>query len=349
MIDGAIADADKTRIEAHLETCASCRNALADLRTSGERVKSLEEVEPPPWLKTRVMARVREEAGQKEGFLKRFFYPLHVKVPIQALATVLIAFVAWNVYKTGEPEYRQMAPPIAVREAPEVRVPKEALKATEPTPVDSTVRKEAGERAEVRGKETLAPAPSDIENRAKRQEPAVREEAKSDSEKPAESMNAARPAAAPPKDDEELRGAGAMRQPAMDQAAQAPARDWKQKAMKAPMGAVAKESAKREAAAPAAPVMSTAVPPRSGLEMTLNTPDPATAAEKAQAILGQFRAQGVERQTRGSLVILTATVKPEDLDALRDKLKTLGPVRESAPVVPLPGAPVTIRLEIRPE
>ena len=69
MIDGALPETEKKRIEAHLETCASCRKALADLRTSDERVKSLEEVEPPPWLKTRVMARVREEAGQKEGIL----------------------------------------------------------------------------------------------------------------------------------------------------------------------------------------------------------------------------------------------------------------------------------------
>ncbi len=69
MIDGALPETEKKRIEAHLETCASCRKAFADLRMSDERVKSLEEVEPPPWLKTRVMARVREEAGQKEGIL----------------------------------------------------------------------------------------------------------------------------------------------------------------------------------------------------------------------------------------------------------------------------------------
>ena len=126
MIDGALPETEKKRIEAHLETCATCRKAFADLRTSDEQVKSLEEVEPPPWLKTRVMARVREEAEQKEGFLRRFFYPLHVKVPVQALATVLIAVVAWNVYKTGEPEFRQMAPPpAAVQEAPKAQAPPE--------------------------------------------------------------------------------------------------------------------------------------------------------------------------------------------------------------------------------
>ena len=32
MIDGALGDAEKKRIEAHLESCASCRQAFADLR-----------------------------------------------------------------------------------------------------------------------------------------------------------------------------------------------------------------------------------------------------------------------------------------------------------------------------
>jgi len=349
MVDGVLLEAEKKQIEAHMASCASCRKALADLRKADERVKSLEEVEPPPWLKARVMARIREEAGQKEGFLRKFFYPLHIKVPIQALATVLIAVVAWNVYKSGEPEFRQMAPPIAVREAPEVRVPTEALKATEPAPLDATVEKEAGERAEVRGKKTLAPSPSDIEERAMRQEPTVREEAKADSVKPAESMNAARRAAAPPKDEEDLKGAGAIRQPKMDRAAQSPARDQKQKAMKAPMGAVAKEAGKQETQNAASPMMSAAVSPRPEMEITLRARDPGAVADKAETILKQVSAQAVDRQSREGRVIMTARVKTERLEALREKLKSLGPVQESVHVAPHPGGSLTIRIEIRPE
>jgi anti-sigma factor RsiW len=147
MIDGALPETEKKRIEAHLETCASCRKTFADLRISDERVKSLEDVEPPPWLKTRVMARVREEAEQKEGFLRRFFYPLHIKIPIQALATVLIAVVAWNVYKTGEPEFRQMAPPsTAVQEAPLAQAP------PEPGPAAGTAKRRPSRRPPHPGK-----------------------------------------------------------------------------------------------------------------------------------------------------------------------------------------------------
>jgi hypothetical protein len=327
-----------------MASCASCRQALADLRQTDERVKSLEEVEPPPWLKTRVMARVREEAGQKEGLFRKLFYPLHIKVPIQALATVLIAVVAWNVYKTGEPEFRQIAtPPAAVQDAPQVQA------TPEPAHMKPTVKKEAGERAEVREKKILAPSPSQVEDQKMRQESTVREEAKADSAKPAELMKAAKPAAAPPKDEEDLRGAGAIRQPEMDRAAQLPAQDQKQKAMKAPMDAVAKEAGKQETQNAASPMMSVAVSPHPEMEMTLRARDPAAVADKAETILKQVSAQAVERQAHEGRVILTARIKTERLEALREKMKSLGPVQESVHVAPRPGGFLTVRIEIRPE
>ena len=197
MIDGALPETEKKRIEAHLETCASCRKAFADLRMSDERVKSLEEVEPPPWLKTRVMARVREEAEQKEGFLRKFFYPLHIKVPIQALATVLIAVVAWNVYKTGEPEFRQMAPPsTAVQEAPQAQAP------PEPGPAAGTAKRDESPAA--REKKAFAPPPAPGKEPAPQRAATVREETMADAEKPVERLRAAKRAAELPKDEERL-------------------------------------------------------------------------------------------------------------------------------------------------
>jgi hypothetical protein len=211
------------------------------------------------------------------------------------------------------------------------------------------MKKEAGERAEVQEKKALAPSPSTTEDRAMRQEPSVREKAKSDSAKPAESMKAARSAAAPPKDEEALRGAGAMRQPEMDRAAQVPARDQKQKDINAPVGAVAKEAGKREAQPAASPMMSAAVSARAELEMTIRARDPGAAANEMETILKQVNAQAVDSQTREGRVILTARVKTERLEALREKLKSLGPVQESVHVAPRPGGFLTVRIEIRPE
>jgi hypothetical protein len=48
-------------------------------------------------------------------------------------------------------------------------------------------------------------------------------------------------------------------------------------------------------------------------------------------------------------VILTARIKTERLEALREKMKSLGPVQESVHVAPRPGGFLTVRIEIRPE
>ncbi len=342
MIDGALPETEIKRIEAHLETCASCRKALADMRIADERVKNLEEVEPPPWLKTRVMARVREEAQRKESIFRKLFYPIHIKVPVQALATVLIAVVAWNVYKTGEPEFRQLAPPpAAVKEATKAQAPPErahdaGLAKTEESPV-------------TREKRAFAPQPPAAEDRRGRNAETVREAAKADIERAAGPSEAARPAGDHLKDEETMKGAGAALRQETDRALPAPAVEHKQKTLKAPAGSVAKESWKREAASPASPMLSTAVASRSDLEMTLRSADPAAAAVRAETILRQFSAQSVDRQTLETAVILTATIRPENLDALREKLKSVGPIRERASAAPRTESDLKVRLEIRPE
>jgi len=340
MIDGALPETEKKRIEAHLETCASCRKTFAELRMSDERVKSLEEVEPPPWLKTRVMARVREEAGQKEGFLKKFFYPLHIKVPIQALATVLIAVVAWNVYKTGEPEFRQMAPPLTtVREVPQVLAP--------PGPAAGPAKRDESPAA--REKKAFAPPPAPGQEPAPQRAATVREETTADAEKPLERLGAAKRAAEPPKDEDARRGTGAARSEEADRVLEARALDQKQKAMKAPVGAVAKEAGKQEAQPAASPMLSAAVPSRPDLEITLRARGVEAAANEVETILKQDSAQAVERQAREGRVILTARIKAERLEALRERFKSLGPVQERVHIAPRPEGYLTIRIEIRPE
>ena len=340
LIDGALPETEKKRIEAHLEACASCRKAFADLRKSDERLKSLGEVDPPPWLKTRVMARVREEAGQKEGILRKLFFPLHVKVPIQALATVLIAFVAWNVYKTGEPEFRQMAPPsTAVQEAPQVQAP------PEPGPAQGPAKRDESPAA--REKKAFAPPPAQGKEPEPQRAATVREETTADAEKPLERLRAAKRAAGPLKDEDAPSGTGAARPGEADRVLEA--RDQKEKAVKAPVGALAKEAGKQEARPAASPTMSAAVSSRPDLEITLPALDPGAAANEVETILKHVSAQAVERQAREGRVILTARIKAERLEDLRETLKSLGPVQERVHVAPRPGGTLTIRIEIRPE
>jgi len=104
-------------ITGHLASCPRCSRAFADLKKAEALVRSLREVEPPPFFEQRIMSRVREEAGKKRGILRCLFYPLHIKVPIQALATLLVAVLTFYVYQSGDPEMKRMAPlPIPLTE-----------------------------------------------------------------------------------------------------------------------------------------------------------------------------------------------------------------------------------------
>jgi len=96
-------------------------------------------------------------------------------------------------------------------------------------------------------------------------------------------------------------------------------------------------------------MLSAAVEPAPDLDITLRTHDPLSAAAEIEELLKNTGAQSIERKTRDGQTILTARIRPENLEALREKLNSLGPVRENVQASPRPGAPLAIRLDIRSE
>jgi hypothetical protein len=58
------------------------------------------------WLTQKVMARVRSEVKPKKGILQKMFYPLSIKIPLEAAATILIAVTAIYIFKTIQPEVK---------------------------------------------------------------------------------------------------------------------------------------------------------------------------------------------------------------------------------------------------
>ncbi|MEW6417709.1 MAG: zf-HC2 domain-containing protein [Nitrospirota bacterium] len=105
-IEGIISSEEKALIEEHLKSCQKCSESLADLRKTMEYVKDLEEIEPPAWLTQRVIARVRSEVKPKKGILQKMFYPLYIKIPLEAAAAILIAVTAVYIFKTIQPEVK---------------------------------------------------------------------------------------------------------------------------------------------------------------------------------------------------------------------------------------------------
>jgi len=200
-----------------------------------------------------------------------------------------------------------------------------------------------------REKKAFAPPPVQVQEPAPQRAAPDREETAAVAEKPLERLRDTKRAAEPPKDEGAWRGTGASRSGEADRALDAPTRDQKLKAAKAPAGAVAKEAGKQEARPAASPMMSAAVSPRPELEITLPSRDPGAAAGEVETILNQFNAQAVERQDREGRVILTARIQTGRLEALRERLKSLGPVQERVHVAPRTGGSLTIRIEIRPQ
>jgi len=139
-IEKAVSPQEKAAIDAHLKQCKGCRQALADLKRTIEYVQKLEEVEPPRWLAQKVIARVRAEAEEKPGIVKRLFYPIHIKLPLEAIAVIFIAVGAIYILKTMQPqmqlakiptETKEMAPaPAPKKEAPAALSKKEPTAAT---------------------------------------------------------------------------------------------------------------------------------------------------------------------------------------------------------------------------
>ncbi len=115
-IEKAVSPKQKALIDAHLKQCKRCRQELADLKRTVKYVQQLEEIEPPRWLAQRVMARVRAEAEERPGIVKRLFYPLHIKLPLEAIAVIFIAVGTLYIFKTMQPEMQLARIPTETKE-----------------------------------------------------------------------------------------------------------------------------------------------------------------------------------------------------------------------------------------
>jgi hypothetical protein len=105
-VEGIIPSEEKMIIDEHLKSCVKCYESLADLKKTIAHIHNLEDVEPPAWLTQKVMARIKAEAEPKKGILQKLFYPLHIKLPIEAVAATLVAVLTIYIFKTMQPEMK---------------------------------------------------------------------------------------------------------------------------------------------------------------------------------------------------------------------------------------------------
>ena len=306
-LDDAVTPEEKAAIEKHLITCAECRQALVELAATRRHVQSLAEVEPPPWLTGKIMAQVREQAEKKRGFFQWLFYPLHIKLPMEAVGLIFLTVAAYLIVQKTQPEMKPLLTPS-----------KEVYERAQPSsPQTATPLESSKERNQIKRKadelylaeKPAAPVP------------------KADQTLPLES-SAAKPAAQP-------EGARKLAPPPESQAD----RKIKLKEM-APEPAERSEIAHKQAAAPA-PAVQTAKPldeatsreerreaKRPALRFSLEVKDVTEAGTKIEEAVTRLGGRIIKKESFENAQILSAEVEAKKKDELLATLRNLGEVKE---------------------
>ncbi len=161
-IDGSLPPGDRTAFEKHLRGCAECSDALRELRKTIEHLHSVPEVDAPPGMTGKIMARVREESERRRGFLRRLLNPLIVLRPLSISVLLFLAVAVYYLYADLRPAGQRAEAPAEItanRAAPENAgaMKKERLDRTAPAP--KSVRQEPGYRSLAMKDEYERPAP----------------------------------------------------------------------------------------------------------------------------------------------------------------------------------------------
>jgi len=95
-------------IELHLLSCSRCRVEAESLAECMQQVAGLPMVDPPLGFIQRVMAHVRD-IDKTPSLWERLFFPLRVKIPLQATAVVLVGALAIVLSHKEESSNRQVS------------------------------------------------------------------------------------------------------------------------------------------------------------------------------------------------------------------------------------------------
>jgi hypothetical protein len=359
---------EKKGIEEHLAACPSCRAAFEDLKRAVALVRDLDEVEPPPYLAQKIMAHVREEAeeGARSGVLRRLFFPLHVKLPIEALAVFLIAAFTFQVYRTIESDTKlaarlEKAPRATVEVAPkpEAVAPAEKVVAA-PAPGKKDAPHVLRDTAPVVPQ--VGAVPSDTQQAPRQEEKAPRDDrpvpplptderlSARKAEPLRESYDASLPA------EPRLRG-GAGAPPAALSApaptapfpaapAPPPSATRKAKEYKASATAPMPAEQKAEGAGADRQLKSVAPAPSGALLITLRTPDVNRALGETERLLNVLGALNIRKTSREDAALITADLRFDRSQGLSEKLGTLGETSTRLVRPDAPDSTITVRIEI---
>ena len=337
-LEGTLPPEEKRLIGEHLNSCPQCGTALQDLKRTEELVKNLEEVEPPAWMTQKIMARVRTEQEKKRGIFQKLFYPLHIKVPIEALATVLIAVVAVYVFRAVEPEMKSLPVPPAVGP---IITREEAPKPSREPAVDTLAphAKDANKEQRRSDKDTVAPAPPASAFQA-------RQEEKSSLSRPAEQPLAAKKKENVAESQGELGGASRALKKQEPSELKAVSPPPLQEREGLALSDTARDTRERKKMAAAPKAMGAAATKPEPVQVLVTVKDVRRASGQVETFLGQAGARNIKKESREGGEVLTAELKAQSVREFLDKLKAVGEMKEETVSPDMAEGNIPVRVEI---
>jgi hypothetical protein len=307
----ALSPEEKSFVEDHLGTCAKCSSLLADLKKTVDLLKDLPEVEPPPWFTQKIMAQVREESGQKGGLLRKLFYPFHIKIPIEAFATLLVVVIGVHIFRATAPEIR------TVVQAPQAEVqqtapPEAPLK--EPTRI-------AKDALETKGRADFL-APPTLEKAVTSLPPAGKLSPTEHEQGPAAAPSST--GMAMEKKQEGIREAPRLQQ----ESASPPEPLTRGKEAFSAAGAAQKDKGESKKLGAAQPSKSALAVKRAVTTLSVQVTDVLAAIQEIEQILTRLGAQSVSRESRDGNVYIAALLQTERTVELLQQLSTVGIVQK---------------------
>lgn len=116
LLDGELSAAHTGEVQAHLAECAACRAECAALRELGRGIAALPRQQPPPQFLPEVRARL--ERPERLNWSDRLFRPFWLKLPLEALAVVVVGMVVLTLYWSPRREARMAPEPSAAPATP---------------------------------------------------------------------------------------------------------------------------------------------------------------------------------------------------------------------------------------
>jgi len=318
-LDGILTSEENKLIDEHLKSCQKCQGALADLKKTVEHIKNIEEAEPPAWFTQKTMARIKAETGHQKGFLQKLFYPLHIKLPIEAIAVIAIAVTTIYIFKSVQSEIQLAKVPseeISKSEAPSPVIARDEVSSTKG---GSTISgKQSTETALKKDGFALsfAPAPP-LKKAGEKEKIAAIEEAKPSPAKPTEI----------PMTDKEPVTTGKFVEA---QKAPAPAVKMYEAMPSAGVTASINNEMKRESL-PKLKAFTSKVD--KSFTLTIITKDIDIAAKNVDVIITQLKGKIIKAESLENKKILIAEIGSNKLQELIEKLRIIGRIKEKEPVL----------------